>query len=59
LGHQQAVIEVHVYARLSRHNSEEDIRDNALFDELRQRITTAVEEIVNEPKYKPIEANVV
>lgn len=45
------IIEVH--ASVSRHNSEQDVTDDALVEELRERI----QQIVDEPKYKEINAS--
>lgn len=44
---------VEVTASVSRHNSSQDTEDDALVDELRQRIV----DIVSEERYKNIRAN--
>ena len=44
------MISLKVFATLSSHNSDEDVRDQALWDDLQKRI----EELCAEPRYRPI-----
>lgn len=57
MGYDQATHEVHIYARLSRHNDERDDEHDALWAELCQRVDAAVDEIVGEEKFRAIDAN--
>jgi hypothetical protein len=51
--------EVHVTARLSRHNAPEDERDNESWERLRAEIDAAVDQIVVKPEYSDIDASAI
>lgn len=56
MGYDAGKLDLYVYWRVSRHNSERDREDDLLADELRERCTKAVEAIVSERRYLQIQA---
>lgn len=55
MGYDRVIWRGEVHARVSRHNSWRDERDNKLWDEMRERLEKAVEEISTDPKYEGLE----
>jgi hypothetical protein len=54
MGYDLTTTTIIVSCRVSRHNDERDQRDDKLAEELNDRLKTAVSEIVQDPKYRPI-----
>ncbi|MFJ5644042.1 hypothetical protein [Streptomyces sp. NPDC093223] len=51
MGREAVCVEVRVHCSVSRHNSQQDEADDALVEELRQRIREAVRPIVDDQRY--------
>lgn len=54
MGNEIREASVRIVCRVSRHNSAKDRADDALVDELQERISDAVRDIVKEPRYEAL-----
>lgn len=56
MGREYRDVTVKVACRVSRHNSEQDDKDDALVDELQEHIGNFVREITSNPRYSEVVA---